>query len=190
MLSGPEIKKFTDGGLIRQIRKNLDNIRKSPSPAKSFSNLPWSRKISWPPEEAILPLDKNQVEGAAVIACPDGCDCNLEEIQRVGLILNQAVGALRRGLQHEEEQDALKVQVEQAQGFGELIGKDPKMRVIYKLIEDIAPSDATILVQGESGTGKELVARAIHQLSRQGGPFIVINCSAYRHFAGERTLRP
>ena len=111
------------------------------------------------------------MEGAAVIACPGGCDCNVEEIQRVGLILNQAAGALKRALQHEEESGALKAQVEQAQGFRELIGKDPKMRVIYKLIEDVAPSDATVLIQGESGTGKELVARAIHQLSpATGGP--------------------
>jgi two-component system response regulator HydG len=54
------------------------------------------------------------------------------------------------------------------------------MQVVYKLIEDVASSDATILIQGESGTGKELVARAIHRLSsRQAKAFVVINCSAY-----------
>ncbi len=48
------------------------------------------------------------------------------------------------------------------------------------MIEDVAPADATVLIQGESGTGKELVARAIHRLShRREGPFMVINCSAY-----------
>jgi two-component system response regulator HydG len=64
--------------------------------------------------------------------------------------------------------------------FNGIIGKDPKMQVIYKLIEDIAPTDATVLIEGESGTGKELVARAIHERSPRGDePFIVINCSAY-----------
>ena len=181
VLSGPEVKKFTDGGLIQQIRENLDSIKKITFSRKKLFKPPLvSEDFLATERQAIIPLDRNHVEGAAVIACPDGCDCNVEEIQRVGLILNQAAGALKRALQHEEEQDALKAQVEQAQGFGELIGKDPKMRVIYKLIEDVAPSDATVLIQGESGTGKELVARAIHQLSpRQGGPFIVINCSAY-----------
>ena len=54
------------------------------------------------------------------------------------------------------------------------------MQIIFKLIEDVAPSDATVLIQGESGTGKEMVANAIHQKSpRKDKPFIVINCSAY-----------
>jgi len=54
------------------------------------------------------------------------------------------------------------------------------MQNIYRLIEDIAPTDATVLIQGESGTGKELVARALHRQSpRRDKPFIVINCSAY-----------
>jgi two-component system response regulator HydG len=54
------------------------------------------------------------------------------------------------------------------------------MQYIYRLIEDIGPTDATVLIQGESGTGKELVARAIHRQSpRRDKPFIVINCSAY-----------
>jgi len=54
------------------------------------------------------------------------------------------------------------------------------MQNIYRLIEDIAPTDATVLIQGESGTGKELVASAIHRQSpRRDKPFIVINCSAY-----------
>ena len=54
------------------------------------------------------------------------------------------------------------------------------MHMIYKLIEDISPTDSTVLIQGESGTGKELVAGAIHRKSlRKDKPFVVINCSAY-----------
>jgi DNA-binding NtrC family response regulator/HAMP domain-containing protein len=129
--------------------------------------------------QAIIPFDGDQLCGATVIACPEGY-CHQEEIELVGLIMNQNAGALRRAMHHEEEVSALKGRVESTAGLGDLIGKDPKMQVVYNLIEDVAPADATVLIQGESGTGKELVARAIHVHStRAKGPFVVINCSAY-----------
>jgi transcriptional regulator with GAF, ATPase, and Fis domain len=129
--------------------------------------------------QAIIPFDDGQISGAIVIACPESA-CSQEELELVRLIVNQNAGALRRAMQHEEEISALMGRVDAAAGFGDLIGKDPKMQVVYKLIEDVAPSDATVLIQGESGTGKELVARAIHTYSpRASGPFVVINCSAY-----------
>ncbi|MFA5110343.1 MAG: sigma 54-interacting transcriptional regulator [Desulfobaccales bacterium] len=128
----------------------------------------------------IIPFTDNHIRGAAVIACPDGFHGSSEQIQWVGLVLKQNAGALGRAILYEEEMGSLKGRVEAQAGFGEIIGKDPKMQVVYKLIEDVASSDATVLIQGESGTGKELVARAIHRLSlRQAKPFVVINCAAY-----------
>lgn len=63
--------------------------------------------------------------------------------------------------------------------FGDLIGKTPKMREIYAVLEKIAPSDATIVIEGETGTGKEVVARSTHQASRRNnGPFMVFDCGA------------
>ncbi|HZH91512.1 MAG TPA: sigma-54 dependent transcriptional regulator [Pyrinomonadaceae bacterium] len=63
--------------------------------------------------------------------------------------------------------------------FGKLIGNSPPMQHVYKLIEQVASSSASVLITGESGTGKELVARTIHDLSpRREGEFIAINCSA------------
>ncbi len=64
-------------------------------------------------------------------------------------------------------------------GFGNIIGKNEKMVEISRLIEKVAASDASVLLQGESGTGKELFARAIHTLSlRKDKPYIAINCAA------------
>ncbi|NTW36846.1 MAG: sigma-54 factor interaction domain-containing protein, partial [Syntrophobacteraceae bacterium] len=64
--------------------------------------------------------------------------------------------------------------------FCGIISKNPKMQSIFRLIEESAPTDTTVLIQGESGTGKELVARAIHRKSsRSEKRFIVIDCSAY-----------
>jgi len=64
-------------------------------------------------------------------------------------------------------------------GFGGMIGNDRRMRELFRLVESVAPTNATVLVRGETGTGKELVARALHFSSnRAGGPFVTVNCSA------------
>ncbi len=63
--------------------------------------------------------------------------------------------------------------------FSGIIGKSREMLEIFRLISDVAPSKASVLVIGESGTGKELVARAIHDRSpRIHKPFVVVNCTA------------
>jgi DNA-binding NtrC family response regulator len=63
--------------------------------------------------------------------------------------------------------------------FGHLVGSSKGMQEIYRLVEMVAPSTASVLITGESGTGKELVARTIHDMSsRKGKPFVAINCSA------------
>jgi two-component system response regulator HydG len=131
--------------------------------------------------QAVIPLlYEKQLFGALVIGCPGDCDCNVKEIDVVRLMLTQAAGVIKRAVLQEEEIRQLQDRVETTAEFSGIVGKDPKMQVIYKLIEDIAPTDATVLIQGESGTGKELVARAVHRLSpRKNKPFMVINCSAY-----------
>jgi sigma-54 specific flagellar transcriptional regulator A len=59
-----------------------------------------------------------------------------------------------------------------------LIGKSAAMREVQKLVGQVAPATATVLVTGESGTGKEVVARRIHELSGRSGQFVAINCGA------------
>ncbi len=123
---------------------------------------------------------EGQFLGAMLVACPGGCNCVTKDLDIIEIILAQSTGAIRRAIAHEEEIRELRTRIEKSSGFGGLIGKDPQMQIIYKLIEDVAPTDATVLIQGESGTGKELVARAIHNnCLRKDAPFIVINCSAY-----------
>jgi two-component system response regulator HydG len=130
---------------------------------------------------AALPFHhQNELLGAMLIACPDECRCVTKELDVLDLILKQTSGAIKRSSKHEEEIHDLRTRIETSSEFSGLVGKDPQMHVIYKLIEDVAPTDATVLIQGESGTGKELVARAIHSNSiRKEKPFVVINCSAY-----------
>jgi DNA-binding NtrC family response regulator len=63
--------------------------------------------------------------------------------------------------------------------LGSLVGGSKRMQEIFRLVEMVAPSTASVLITGESGTGKEMVARSIHELSpRKSKPFVAINCSA------------
>lgn len=130
---------------------------------------------------AVFPFyHQNERLGAMIIGCPKTCDCVVRELDVIELILNQVSGVLYRAVLHERQIEDLRGRVDPTGRFGDMIGKDPKMQQIYKLIEDVAPTDATVLIQGESGTGKELVAQAIHALSpRSDHPFVVINCAAY-----------
>ena len=73
----------------------------------------------------------------------------------------------------------LSARIENLTHYGELTGQSEVMREVYKIIEAVAASTASVLILGESGTGKELVARAIHQKSeRVRGPFFALNCAA------------
>jgi DNA-binding NtrC family response regulator len=78
-----------------------------------------------------------------------------------------------------KENELLRRQLQDRGAFGELVGTSETMREIYALIEQVAPSSASVLITGESGTGKELVARTLHKMSpRHDKPFVAINCSA------------
>jgi transcriptional regulator with GAF, ATPase, and Fis domain len=71
------------------------------------------------------------------------------------------------------------LEVSHAESFGELVGGSVEMRRLYAMLERIAPTDTTALIQGETGTGKDVVARSIHARShRARGPFVPLDCGA------------
>lgn len=86
---------------------------------------------------------------------------------------------LRNGLRHRRlvlENRTLRNALESRARFGGLVGKSKAMQDLYGLVEQVAPSRSTVLIQGESGTGKELVAQAIHLKSgRPMDAFVVVN---------------
>ena len=97
------------------------------------------------------------------------------DIQRLKILLDKIV----ERLETMREVKALRRQLREHGTFGSLIGNSPEMRKIYSIVEQAAPTGASVLITGESGTGKELVAQTIHQLSpRASFPFVAINCAA------------
>ncbi|MGD9873107.1 MAG: sigma-54-dependent transcriptional regulator [Kiritimatiellia bacterium] len=77
------------------------------------------------------------------------------------------------------ENVTLKQQLEARYQFENIVAESPAMRKVCEMIERVAPTDATVLIQGESGTGKELIAKAIHSYSkRKNGRFVAVNCAA------------
>jgi DNA-binding NtrC family response regulator len=78
-----------------------------------------------------------------------------------------------------QEKELLQRRLAYSGMLGDMVGKSPEMEKIFALIQQVAPTRASVLITGESGTGKEVVARTIHRLSpRRDGPFVAINCAA------------
>ena len=77
------------------------------------------------------------------------------------------------------ESDYLKAEIKVTQAHGEVIGRSPAIRQVLSQVEQVAPTDSSVLIRGETGTGKELIAQAIHRLSpRRGHLMVKVNCAA------------
>ncbi len=75
--------------------------------------------------------------------------------------------------------EELEIPLSKRTRFGELLGHSNAMRQVFAILEKVADSDCTVLIEGESGTGKELAARALHAgSSRRAGPFVAVDCGA------------
>src|SRR5882762_104278 len=126
----------------------------------------------------VLLTNQDAVDNTVEVIPQEGVYHYLEkplDPNRLRLVLDRAVelADARR------ENELLKRQLRDRGAFGELVGNSDSMRKVYTLIEQVAPSSASVLITGESGTGKELVARTLHKMSpRRDKPFVAINCSA------------
>ncbi|MDX2225676.1 MAG: sigma-54 dependent transcriptional regulator, partial [Verrucomicrobiae bacterium] len=97
------------------------------------------------------------------------------DIDRLEILIARAL----RGRSMETEVRTLRKQVDKKFGIENILGNSPRMKEIFEVIEQVAPSRATVLIEGESGTGKELIAQAIHTLSpRRNSPFVAVHCAA------------
>ena len=152
----------------------------------------------------LLDIHMPEIDGIEVLKIIKNIDADIEVIMVTAVIMvGKAVEAVRSGaydyitkpfdiqaLQEQvdkviekrkllTENVSLRLLIERDHQFEKIVGKSKEIKEIFKIIDDVARSSATILISGESGTGKELVARAIHnRSSRKDRLFVAINCAA------------
>ena len=118
-------------------------------------------------------------EELAVDAMKRGAD---DYIAKGRLQIDELEMRIARALRHqnlETENVSLRQQLDTQFGFENIVGKSPAMKEIFEVVQQVAPTRATVLLMGESGTGKEIFAKAIHQLSpRAKQPFVAVHCAA------------
>ncbi len=118
-------------------------------------------------------------EELAVDAMKRGAD---DYIAKGRLQIDELEMRIARGLRHqtlETENVSLRRQLATQFGMENIVGNSPVMKEIFEVVEQVAPTRATVLLLGESGTGKEVFAKAIHQLSpRAKQPFVAVHCAA------------
>jgi len=118
-------------------------------------------------------------EELAVNAMKQGAD---DYIAKGRLQIDELEMRIARALKQqnlEVENVSLRKQLDSKFGLENIIGESPVMKEIFDIVQQVAPTRATVLVLGESGTGKELIAKAVHQLSpRAKQPFVTVHCAA------------
>ncbi len=135
-------------------------------------------KAAQPEVEVLLMTGNASIETAMEAVRLGAYDYLTKPFERLDDLLSRVAKAVERRTLKKRTQvleDAL-VAVKEYEG---MIGQSSQMAAVFKLVEQVAPTSATVLIRGESGTGKELVAKAIHFRSqRKSKPFVAVNCSA------------
>jgi DNA-binding NtrC family response regulator len=164
----------------------------------------WEKVNSWAPSIVLTDMKMPRMDGmellekiaghtqtiAVIVVTAQGTIDSAVQAMRTGAYdyITKPIDTnrLRTMLQNASALRGTKVELEvtrrklrDAGAFGSLVGGSRKMQELFRLVEMVAPSTASVLITGESGTGKELVARTIHELSpRKNKPFVPINCAA------------
>src|SRR5579859_5726677 len=146
-------------------------------PGMSGEELLAKVKLQYPATQVVV-LTAHGTIDSAVQAMKTGAFYYLTKpTDRETLVMTVAKAAELANLQ--QENLLLKRRLEGKFEIEGIIGQDPAIQEVVRLVRRVAPSNSTVLIQGESGTGKEIVAKAIHRLSpRAARQFVAINCSA------------
>ena len=146
-------------------------------PKLSGNELLKAAKAIAPDVEVIVITGHGTVEDAVEAMKEGAYDFITKPFKRVQLEKTIRKAAEKQALVLENR--VLQARVDELQGAGQIIGTSPAILRTLELVNQVAPSTATVLIQGESGTGKELIANAVHHGSpRRARPFIKVNCAA------------
>ncbi len=130
------------------------------------------------PDVAVVIMTAHGTIRSAVQALRDGAEDYLTkpiEVEELEHLLDRILKRQRLVA----EAQLLRERLDEKYSFESIIGRSPEMLEVYRLVEQVAPTQASILITGESGTGKELIAQALHQRSpRRAGPFVKVSCAA------------
>jgi transcriptional regulator with GAF, ATPase, and Fis domain len=109
----------------------------------------------------------------------NGTFLDAAEIKEAYLRAGSVIGAGAIELKFTPFEERIEILPSDKEVLGEMVGRSSQMREIFGLIERIAATDATVLIEGETGTGKDMIARTLHALSpRREQPFVVVDCGA------------
>jgi two-component system response regulator PilR (NtrC family) len=146
-------------------------------PGMSGEELLTRVRADYPSTQVIVLTAHGTIESAVQAVKTGAIDYLPKPTDREKLVIAVAKAAEVASLK--QENLLLKSQLEGKFGLEGIVGQDPAILEVVRMVRKIAPSNSTVLIQGESGTGKEVVARAIHRLSpRAARTFVAINCSA------------
>ena len=177
-------EKIERSGLVLDFIQYLQSIREPRVVGSTYNNdVPNFLKIILKDRSSWFgfPISAPQQSiGYFVLGSADALEFSHEDIHFFLTLFNQIAGHIRYLVVHETEINYLRQRVAERTSHGKIIGQSEEMQKVYKLIDLVSASDATVLITGENGTGKELVAQAIHRQShRKNGAFVIANCSAY-----------
>lgn len=165
----------------------IEDLRRAPGFANK-TNINHSRRITEHLSFICVPIkvDDDIVGTLSIVKCFDEKTSKSELIRLlsvIGSMIAQAVRVRQDRMEEVErlrrENDHLQDELKQRYVNENIIGNSSRMRAVFKLIQQVSPTQATVLIRGESGVGKELIADAIHYgSSRSKKPLIKVNCSA------------
>ncbi len=165
-----------DGSPYHFIETGIYQTLKQGAPKKSESDVFWREAgdhfaVSW----ACTPIKRGGEVQGAVLAFRDITQRKRQEHQLRDALAE--VENLRDRLQAENAY--LQAEVRNEGRFDSIVGESPALKEVLDQVDQVAPTNSSVLVTGESGTGKEAIARAIHDLSaRRDRPLIKVNCGA------------